>query len=367
MVLFFLCTLSRLLRFITSKFRRFDKRDVRHNSVLVVEPNAYHGCVLPGVARYFGELGYNVDVLCRAEVFLEDPFINFAHTADAPRIFTGNAKQLTEWLLSLTGNEYEYVFFSSPPSEPLMKSANIISRTKANGGVILLRHQVDDSSVVPEGVKSSFALISHHGVPMLNPHYFGEFEPKVYPSKTVKFVAIGEVVGKCKNHRLLIDAADQLVQRGITNFGVSVIGKMHWKDKVKVPRHLKRYIKFTGWLDFERMYAKVNASDFILALLDPTNPEHDRYKESVVTGSLSLSIGFRKPLVVSEPFAAFLGLDRSNSILYPGNSLLEAMSSALHIVESGYSELTKGVSALASRVYQTSLENLRTATLSYVV
>lgn len=362
MVLFFLCTLSRLLRFIISRFRRFDRRDVRCRSVLVVEPNAYHGCVLPGVAKYFCELGYNVDVLCRTEVFVEDPFVNFVHAADAPRIFDGNAKQLMQWLLSLTGNEYEHVFFSSPPSEPLMKSADIISRTKAKGGVMLLRHQVDDSSVVPEGVESSFTLISHHGVPMLSPHYFGEFERKVYSSKTVKFVAIGEVVGKCKNHRLLIDAADQLVQRGITNFDVSVIGKTHWKDKVKVPRHLKRYIKFTGRLDFKRMYAKVNASDFILALLDPANSGHDRYNGSVVTGSLQLSLGFRKPLVVSEPFAAFLGLDRSNSILYPENSLLEAMSSAIHISENGYHELTNGVSELAKQMHQTSLENLKKAT-----
>ncbi|MCF0231555.1 MAG: hypothetical protein HUJ63_04650, partial [Enterococcus sp.] len=161
---------------------------------MVVEPNTYHGCVLPGVARYFIELRYNVDVFCRTEVFVEDPFVRFVRTANAPRIFTGNAERLTEWLLSLDGSEYEHVFFSSPPSEPLMESANIISRTKAKKGVMLLRHQVDANSTVSEGVKSSFALVSHHDVPMLNPHHFGEFEPKVFSNKLVSFVAVGEVV-----------------------------------------------------------------------------------------------------------------------------------------------------------------------------
>ena len=57
------------------KFRRRKKaikadfevifKNLRKNSVLVVEPNGCHYEVVPGFAKYFSDLGYHVDILVR--------------------------------------------------------------------------------------------------------------------------------------------------------------------------------------------------------------------------------------------------------------------------------------------------------------
>ena len=83
----------------------------RENSVLLIEPNPYHGEIQPGFVKYFQDLGYDVDIFMRLENYLENPFVNY--TKNPPRMFFGTAPIIRKWVNSLRGNEYEYVFLSS--------------------------------------------------------------------------------------------------------------------------------------------------------------------------------------------------------------------------------------------------------------
>ena len=47
---------------------------VAKKSVLLIEPNGCHGEVLPGMAKYFMDLGYKVSVVLSAENFAQKPF-----------------------------------------------------------------------------------------------------------------------------------------------------------------------------------------------------------------------------------------------------------------------------------------------------
>ena len=49
----------------------------RKNSVLLIEPNPYHGEIQPGFVKYFQDLGYNVDIFMRLENYLENPFVKY--------------------------------------------------------------------------------------------------------------------------------------------------------------------------------------------------------------------------------------------------------------------------------------------------
>ena len=55
-------------------FRRFLTKKVLLHSVLLIEPNRYHGEILSGFASYFLELGYHVDVLVLHEIYRLKPF-----------------------------------------------------------------------------------------------------------------------------------------------------------------------------------------------------------------------------------------------------------------------------------------------------
>ena len=45
---------------------------VPEKTVLLAEPNAFHGECLPGYVKYFRELGYKVVILCRYANYKED-------------------------------------------------------------------------------------------------------------------------------------------------------------------------------------------------------------------------------------------------------------------------------------------------------
>ena len=46
-------------------YQEFLTHKVAAKSVLVIEPNNYHGEVVPGFVKYWQDLGYNVDVIMR--------------------------------------------------------------------------------------------------------------------------------------------------------------------------------------------------------------------------------------------------------------------------------------------------------------
>jgi hypothetical protein len=61
---------------------------IRERSVLIVEPNAYHGEILPGLAKYFQDLGFNVDLFLRSRNVADSAFCAYPQDK-LPRFFQG--------------------------------------------------------------------------------------------------------------------------------------------------------------------------------------------------------------------------------------------------------------------------------------
>lgn len=333
-------------------------------SVLVIEPNPYHGEILPGFVKYFQDLGYNVDIFMRLENYLENPFVRY--TNNPPRMFFGTASVIRDWVNSLHGDEYEYVFLSSSAfwNMPEYYGAYLDflgQEPKSRHGLILIEHNTNPCLVEYNELdllKSGrvFALLKHDNVPMLNPHYFGPIINHRLNKKTIEFVAVG--IRGSLSEEMLTKTTKYLIDNGYKNFVIKIIGK----GTLEIPQDLEKYIRFLGRLNYKEMFDTVNNADFLLALLDSGNPVFDRFlTKSAVTGSLQLSLGFNIPMIIEKAFADLYDLNDTNAILYKKNELYSAMKNTLDMPHEKYNKMKNNLANLSTKIYQESKVNLSKA------
>ncbi|MCQ2572240.1 MAG: hypothetical protein MJ165_04605, partial [Alphaproteobacteria bacterium] len=314
----------------------------------------------------FQDLGYNVDIFMRLENYIESPFVNY--TDNSPRMFFGTAPIIRDWVNKLTPDQYEYVFLSSSafwnnPNEFFGAYLEYLGgEPKAKHGILMIEHNAIPclKEYGEEKYLSQhrlFALTENNEIPRLNPHYFGVFDEKSLDPNFVKFVVVGGINSSCKNHTMLLDCLEKLVDSGVSNFRVDVVGK----GTLYIPHKLHKYINVMGRLNYKDMYATVNNADYILALLDPTNPQHDRYKTGTTTGSFQLSLGFNKPIIMEQSFAKHYKLTNKNAVVYENDDLYLALQEAITKSVAEYKKIQTNLSKIEQDIYQESLNNLKQA------
>ena len=84
--------------------------NVDDNSVVVIEPNPFHGETVPGYVKYFLDLGYQVDVFLTYEIAFEQPFNRMD---DNFRVFVGEYTDIQRWITYGNMKRYVVVFFST--------------------------------------------------------------------------------------------------------------------------------------------------------------------------------------------------------------------------------------------------------------
>ena len=347
--------------FINTNFFNFA---VKKNSVLIVEPNPYHGEILPGFVNYFQNIGYNVDLLVRNENNVKDIFSKFNQKSNC---YCGNAQCMKNFLKHSKVEQYEYLFISSSAFwetnayiGSYLDYLGFIPKTK--NGILMVEHniipylkQYGEEKYLKE--KRLFSLSGFNNTPMLNPHYFGEnIRITNKTENIVNFIAVGGIVKECKNHELLIDAVLKLAK--ISNkFKVTIIGS----GSLDIPDEINNYMDFKGRLSYENMYEELEKADFILPLLDYSQEAHRRYLSATTTGARQLSLGFLKPVLINDYFAKSYGYNSNNSIVYKENDLFEAMKKAIELSNEDYITMQKNLKILADDIYSKSLENLKKA------
>ena len=126
-----------------------------------------------------------------------------------------------------------------------------------------------------------------------------------------------------------------------------------------LPTEIKPFIEFKGRLDYPQMYEEMEKADFFLTLLDPENPEHDRYITTGTSGSFQLIYGFTKPCLISKKFADIHGFNTTNSIVYNKNSDLSAsMADAINMNTQEYQTMQNNLKTYSANLYKKSLQNL---------
>ncbi|MBR0457958.1 MAG: hypothetical protein IJJ26_01855 [Victivallales bacterium] len=350
---------------------RFSCHTVPANCVLLAEPNAFHGEILPGFVAYFQELGYEVTVLTRYANWTDNPFCRFAKP---PRRYCLTISGMRSVLRSRKIHEFEYVLITSARS--FLQEYRYFWRyldflkTIPSGkhGYGLIEHDLsrasyknfwdeisDDAPAAIQLREHTFLLTSRtwrgHKIPMLNPHSFGDVKHIGSEGKRV-FVTVGGLNGKSRDFQTLFDALSQLGRQD--EFELWVVGRVKAEGFAeKCPAN----VHATGYLSFAEMYTLLEKADFLLALLDPE--AQAIYRDGCTSGTRQLALGFQLIPVIHQAFAEPYGFSDENAILQKDNDLAAAFRTALDLSPEQLQHKRDALQAEARRVHDISLQNLK--------
>jgi hypothetical protein len=349
-------------------YNSFCDCEIREKSILIVEPHASHGEVLPGLAKYFQDLGFDVDLFVRTRNVLANPFCDYPQ-GRLPRFFPGNREQIKKLLRSEKTINYEYIFFSSSfYGEKYIFGFGgfylkyLGFRPKARKGLLFIEHGLSDFEkyYAKEWLKEGrlFTLWPFFDdVPFLNPHYFGEKRAAVNKNAKTRFIFVG---GDKYRFNLVIEAVEKLLSLENKNFAITVIAERI--QLPKIPEGLAQYIKFKGSLNFAAMFEEIRASDFFLLPLSYSVKRHHTFLRGQVSGTNQLMLGFGKPCLLEETFANAYGLTEKNAVIYnDGRDLCAAMRRDMAMSQGEYGQMRENLQILADELYAKSLGNLRKA------
>ena len=201
------------------KINKFLNCDIRPNSVIIFEPNRWHLECMPGYAKYFTELGYNVDVLIAEN--LEDSMENFS-PSDKLRVFTfADVKDVinSSEMVSEKLGKYEYSMLHSTDNEELIKKLKYLENPKS----LFVVHNLDlIKSIGLEEFNSRghvIGLADYGKSNYVNPNYFGDFSLSPKNDVTTFFVTSTS----CRNYLPLMQAVQNMKKLGL-KFKINVTG-----------------------------------------------------------------------------------------------------------------------------------------------
>lgn len=198
---------------------------IRENSVLIVETNTCHYEVIPGYAKYFSELGYNVDVA----VYDGGQLDFLCEAVPTVRVFTLGEKDMDKLLGAAPIRAYHYILFSSAikyvdgvevnsPKMPLVTSYyhNIAADQKK---MIFVQHHMERQGIN----RNQIALADLHNrysdnFYMVNPHYFGNVKITPKNDGVTDFIVVGGISPRRKNYELLLSTVRRLAASGDFEF-----------------------------------------------------------------------------------------------------------------------------------------------------
>lgn len=338
----------------------------KQNRVLLVEPNSFHGEILPGFCHYFQRLGYSVTILVRKENFKNGTF-SLYNNNEKPEIFCVN-NSISKLVLKGSKKYNLIVFTSSTICQRYGYYGNVLDYYKGipegQQGYILIEHHFPniipflETGKIPQRRIFLLNFFKDHKyqIPMLNPCFFGKtFESIGFKNRKKRiFITVGSINKRNRNIDLLINTVRRIEKENQSDFEVQVIGRNVSKQMF---RDLPKQINIVGEINFQKLYQRLQKADFFLPLLDPDFAGHQRYLNGETTGSRQLIMGFCLPPIIQSQFAFVYNFTDLNSILYDKDFTL-AFKQALEISEATYISKQRSLNLLRKEVMKKSINNL---------
>ncbi len=340
------------------QYKALMSKPLKNKSVLIIEPNDFHGEVILGYAEYFTMLGYDVDIIVTPNQMKTNPF-NLCQLENV-RWFAINEVFFKKILSSPKAQEYTCVLFSSIDG---MHGSVVryVDNKMYHKTLAVLHNKVhlekEDNKMLYDDSKLLVLRNFSNDKKLfeVNPHYFGTVSPQPR-NKTVNFVTVGLLDPKRRNGSLIADAIRYLTDNGFKDFKITVICR---RKTGKFPKEAAPYLDVKVGLKYDAMYKELEKADYFLPLLDPTNEGQREYLSLLSTGSIQLILGFLCPAVINEEFAAAYGFNEENAILYRDNDLAEAMLRALRQSNDDYKQMKANLLELSDAKKESSLNNLK--------
>ncbi|AIT09026.1 hypothetical protein LO80_02900 [Candidatus Francisella endociliophora] len=336
---------------------------IKNNTFIIWEPcSQSHAEIIPGFAKYLLDLGYHVSVLVNPKKYEEGLFCRFEHQnisynkmskRQIQKFFKKDSLEDIQGVLVTTIGK----LYNGKNLEQAYKHFNKkIDKNK----LFFVEHEIDsyiDNNPAPRKEIITLRKMNYKNAEVIaiNPHYFGSYE-LTDKNNITRFVSVGAISDKRKSTKLLINAAEDLIMQGITNFKIVIIGKGSIHD---LPNSLHPYFELKGRLDFKDMYDEIEKADFILSAYENI-PEHIKYITCKTSGTFQLVYGFLKPIIIKENFAPINGFTENNAILYKkDNDYAKAIIKAINMSSNEYLEVRNSLEKYSSELYNCSLTNLK--------
>lgn len=335
--------------------------------IMLLEPNPYHGEVLPGLVKYFEDLDYVVDVYMREEVINDNPFCRYNIRGDITGYSLSNAKEL---LSSNNIGEYDFLFLSSMERcengvvVRFLDEIGFLPRTKY--GVLGMYHtnfliqRFSDYQMQNQNrlfFISEFQTIGFNYVNVLSPIYYGTNLVRYRKrKKKINLLVVGSGMDipmlQQAYWKLSFDERKKLEIRYIGRGKESKPNKL--LDYLHVVSSTVREWRFPGqrkckdFVDlgevcFDQMYSEIEQSDYILVLLDPELQNHRHYISSSTSGIRQLILGFSKISIIHEKIARRYEIGDECCIGFISGKLHVALKEAIYMKQDEYIHMVHSV------------------------
>jgi hypothetical protein len=349
--------------------------------ILLIEPNLFHAEVIPGIVKYFEDIGY------RADVFIRHPLLKdnvFCRCQNHIHIQIYDFSDIRRLLSAENVRSYDFIFFSSMEFMLDGVLANILQYLgfipKTKYGILGIYHTTShidlfqDYRMMNEGRFFCFSdfQIHNYTISVLNPHYFGCFNDVPHKKGIV-------CVGNAFDAYMLPDALYKIYNQKIRPLRITRYGgKNHTayqkiKEFIKgiiirvlspfsayfMKKHLlRKCVIQMGRVSFEKLYSALVECKYILVLVNPRDKSHKHYMTYTTSGIKQIILGFGKIPIIHEEVASKYGFDRTNSILYNDTNI----SSALLAADLNDNvDMISSINALKDNIYNLSRTNLKAA------
>ena len=335
-----------------------NKNVKKKNTILIFEPNEYHHECLPGYSKYFIDLGYNVDILIHTSGI--SSFILFKEI-DSIRLFSFRSiKQITKngKKLSIIIKKYDFILLQSNNVQ-VQLLYNKLGLFSLNNSFFIFHEasSLDENYLkyIPQNRIWTLGNISK--CVQVNPHYFGNNINIKNKNVITKFFFTSSDL---RNYTYLIDSLKRL-KREKYDFKIIITGRSRTFKSKYIPKIFNKNIKLKYDVSYYDLYKAVELSDYIIIPLHPNNIFDILYNKTKVTGSMQLSYGFIKPVIINQEFADFYNLNMNNSLLYNNFNLYDILRKAIILNNENYKKLQQNLCFLEKKVYRTSIANIKRA------
>lgn len=348
--------------------------------VLLSEPHPYHFEVIPGVAYYFHEMGYEIDLLVRNNYNHEDVFGRVPFK-DEIHVWTyEDFGEFEAILISDKASEYDFVFFISLEYIAENKTGRVLDEIRgeisSKYGVLGIYHNlklVNDHDIRYLDEGRIFALTEcrykDYRLKLLSASYFGDFDEFEFGRK--KSVVI---VGGSNNRQLLEWELKRCSSCELKEVNIAYIGKFNQKEflsrlynsvigkKISQSRRMRldslkgwfRYKRY-GVLSFQDMFDVISRSDFLAFIRQEDRDSPFLYGKT--TGSKQLAIAFCKPFVSRKELTRAFGFPDEACVSYE-SGFADAIADIIAMNERDYADMKNRMKSFRDEIMKESLNNL---------
>lgn len=358
---------------------------------MIIEPNPFHGEVIPGVIHYFNLLGYKIKLFVRNELIKEKLIPNVFFDGEISTFNTKDVKQIFD---TDNINEYDFIFFTSleyQNEEDLLVDFvtynDLDIHTKY--GILGIYHSINflnifgTRSLAEEGrvfCLSEFQRIMP-SINVLNPHYFKDLnyvEENMLrePKDIVKIAMLGNMF----KSDIVAKAVKKLSKKEkgkIRFFHTGGQKRKGFKKNIKKKFKLIIYYLLSkindrwegrvfedkviemGRLDFPDLFDFLGKIDYLLMPLDHHTYEGMHYISVSTSGTKQISLGMGIPVICNETIGKQYGFDSDNAILYTENQLEDALRKVLEIKANECNRIKSNLQETADKIAKESLDNLK--------